>query len=103
MTDAIRVLGVDPGSVSTGWGVIERDAAGRLALLSCGSIGVSRRRALPDRLLSIFERLCDVIAEHRPHVLSIETAHSGPNVQSALRLGECRAVAIVDDAASQID
>ncbi len=95
MSAARRVLGIDPGTRTTGWGVIDRDERGGLHLVACGSIRSPARRPLPDRLLDIHDAVAVVIADHEPHTLSIETAYSGPNVQSALRLGECRAVCML--------
>jgi len=90
-----RVLGVDPGSRTTGWGIIDHAPDGALTLVDCGSISAARSRTLPDRLVTVHDALVRIIEEYRPHALAIETAYSGPNVQSALRLGEVRAVAML--------
>lgn len=94
----LRVLGVDPGTLRTGWGVIER--RGRACTLcAAGVITAQGFRSLPERLRIIHAGLVEVIAQWRPQVLSLEKAFLAYNVQSALRLGEARGVALL--AASQ--
>ncbi len=88
----MRILGVDPGTVATGWGVVED--GGRNP--RCVDSGVIRARGeLPVRLAIIHAGLERVIAEHAPAALSIEKAFVSENVQSAFRLGEARGVVLL--------
>lgn len=88
------ILGVDPGTVVTGYGVIEAGKDG-LTMLTCGAISNSSDRPIPLRLKLIHERLSAVIREFAPDEFAIETAFYGKNAQSALKLGQARGAAIV--------
>jgi crossover junction endodeoxyribonuclease RuvC len=88
----VRVLGVDPGTVITGWGVID-SARGRLRYVASGVIEAGRGE-VAARLALVYSELCGVIARHAPEVLSLERNFLALNVQSAFRLGEARGVAM---------
>ncbi len=91
------ILGIDPGSVITGYGVIE--ARGRhCRLLDCGVVRPGSRKALADRLKVIYDGLCEVIDRHRPEMLAIETAFGGRFPRAALVLGHARGVALLSAA-----
>lgn len=87
-----RILGVDPGSRITGYGVIEL-LRGRPVYVASGTIRAGDG-LLPDRLRCIFARLTEVIAEYRPDELAIEQVFVHRNPSSALKLGQARGVAI---------
>jgi crossover junction endodeoxyribonuclease RuvC len=102
----MRVLGIDPGTVATGWGVIEVTTAPN------GGAGSHRRVAsgvirakgtVPARLVCIFAAVRDIVAEHRPEALSLEKAFVSDNVQSAFRLGEARGSILVAAAESGVE
>lgn len=85
----VRTLGVDPGTVATGWGAVEEKARSTRYLAS----GVIRARGpLPARLRAIFEQLREIVAAYRPAIVALERTFVGENVQSAFRLGEARGV-----------
>lgn len=88
------VLGVDPGSLITGYGVIEF-CNGKMRVLDCDAIRNEGERSMALRLQRIFERLTIVIEKHNPDEFAIETAFYGKNAQSALKLGQARGVAIL--------
>jgi crossover junction endodeoxyribonuclease RuvC len=88
----LRILGIDPGSRVTGFGVIEI-AQGQLVYVTSGCIRVSGA-ALPERLKSIFESVAEIVAEHRPDEMAIEQVFVKNNVDSALKLGQARGAAI---------
>jgi len=90
----VRVFGIDPGSVRTGYGCIETDGR-RHKLIACGAIAGTRRAALADRLQGIHARLSTLIAEHRPDCVVIENLFHAKNVKSALVLGHARGVAVL--------
>jgi crossover junction endodeoxyribonuclease RuvC len=89
-----RVIGVDPGSAVCGFGVVERGSHG-LRYLAAGTIRTIAAHGKPLRLKAIHQRLLDVIDEHAPDAMSLERSFVASNVQSAFRLGEARAMAIL--------
>jgi crossover junction endodeoxyribonuclease RuvC len=88
----LRVLGVDPGTIRCGWGIVECDGP-RLAHVGSGVIDAGRGD-IAARLLLIYRELFAVIAEHEPAAFSLERNFVARNVQSAFRLGEARGVAM---------
>lgn len=88
------VLGVDPGTLATGYGLIENQD-GRVRVLASGCIRNDGRISMPLRLKRIFDGLSEVIARHNPDEFAIETAFYGKNAQSALKLGHARGVAML--------
>src|ERR1043166_7234504 len=90
----MRILGIDPGSVTTGFGVVDYDR-GRLALVAQGSIGTKRGAELPDRLRRIHDELARVVDEHGPHAVAVETPFAGQNVKSLIQLAHARGVVLL--------
>lgn len=88
-----RVLGVDPGSIRCGWGVVEARGT-RLVRIASGAI-IAGRGELPERLATIYAGLRAVASEHLPNEAAIEALFYHKNPQSALKLGEARGVAIL--------
>ncbi len=88
------VLGVDPGTLITGYGIIET-RNGRMKIHTCGAIENKYRTLMPIRLKLIFEKLNDIIKQYHPDEFAIETAFYGKNAQSALKLGHARGVAML--------
>ena len=88
------VLGVDPGTLVTGYGVVTAGNNG-LQLLASGSISNSPGLPLPARLNRIHAELSQIIEIHRPAEFAIESAFYGKNAQSALKLGHARGVLIL--------
>jgi crossover junction endodeoxyribonuclease RuvC len=90
----MRVLGVDPGTAVTGWGILERHGA-TIVHLGHGTIETRPGTSLPTRLAVIHRALLDRCDEWRPDVVVLEKSFVGRNVQSAFRLGEVRGVAML--------
>lgn len=90
----MRVLGIDPGSEVTGWGVIEGDAR-RYALVEYGAVRVPAQLPFASRLLRVSDGIEAVIARLRPDICAIEEAFFAVNVRTALRLGHVRGVALL--------
>jgi crossover junction endodeoxyribonuclease RuvC len=90
----VKVFGIDPGSVRTGYGCIETDGR-RHTLIDCGAIIPEAGAALADRLEDIHSRLGALIARHRPDCVAIENLFHAKNVKSALVLGHARGVAVL--------
>ena len=89
------VLGVDPGTAATGYGVVERPDAGPTRLIECGVIRPPAGRPLGVRLAAIFDELSDILDRHRPDVVAIENVFVAHNVRSALVLGHARGVILL--------
>ena len=90
----MRVLGIDPGSETTGWGVIEGEAR-RYRLVEYGTIKAPPKERFSARLLKISDGLEALIAQHRPDVCSVEEAFYATNVKVALKLGQVRGVILL--------
>jgi crossover junction endodeoxyribonuclease RuvC len=88
----MRVLGVDPGTVATGWGVVEE--AGRCLKYVQGGV-IRPRGPLASRLAQIYEDAQRILAGFTPGAVSLEKTFVGENVQSAFRLGEARGAILV--------
>jgi len=86
------ILGIDPGSRITGYGLIDNHA-NRIEYLHSGSIKVSGD-SLPQRLGHIYAAIDDVIRQYRPEHMSIENVFMSRNADSALKLGQARGAAI---------
>ncbi|MBL7715479.1 MAG: crossover junction endodeoxyribonuclease RuvC [Bdellovibrionales bacterium] len=98
----IRILGIDPGSRLTGYGIIEV-FGNSIRVITHGTLKLSStsgRSTIPleQRLLSIFTGLSEVIQKHHPHVMAIEKVFFAKNAVSALKLGQARGVAILSGA-----
>jgi crossover junction endodeoxyribonuclease RuvC len=90
----MRVLGIDPGSETLGWGVIE-GAGQKYSLISFGTIKSSPRVQFSKRLLKIADGVEKLIAEYQPDMLSLEEAFYAVNVNVALKLGQVRGAVLV--------
>ncbi|MBL4850060.1 MAG: crossover junction endodeoxyribonuclease RuvC [Planctomycetes bacterium] len=91
--ETTRVLGIDPGSRVTGWGVVER-REGQLRLIAHGTLRLGDG-PVPARLAQIHRGVNSLLSEHEPSAFAIEEAFLGRNVRSMMRLAEARAVAIL--------
>jgi crossover junction endodeoxyribonuclease RuvC len=94
MTNAIRIIGLDPGLRRTGWGVVACEGA-RLVHIAHGVIAPPEKAAFSDRLLMLFEGLCEVIAAHAPDEAAVEEVFVNMNPSSTLKLGHARACALI--------
>ena len=90
----MRVLGIDPGSETLGWGVVEGSGL-KYALVDFGTVKSSPKEAFSRRLLKISEGIEAVIAKFKPDVLSVEEAFYANNVKVALKLGQVRGVVLL--------
>jgi crossover junction endodeoxyribonuclease RuvC len=96
----VRILGVDPGSLRLGYGVIDRIGPAQLSYVECGVISAPAGMARTERLTTIGRGLRELVHELQPDEVAMEQAFYGKNVQSTLALGEARGVVsfIVSDA-----
>ncbi len=94
MTGGDRILGIDPGSRITGYGVIDRRGSD-LGFVACGTIQTVSGRPLAERLVEIYEGLVNVIDLHAPDIAAVEEVFVARNPRSALLLGQARGVAVL--------
>jgi len=88
----MRVLGLDPGTVATGWGVI--DATGQRLTYAGGGV-IRSTGPLPKRLAKVYEDAVRILTVFTPQCVSLEKTFVGENIQSAFRLGEARGAILV--------
>jgi len=92
----VRVLGIDPGSETTGWGVVEGDSNGqKYHLIEFGAVKLSSSATFSSRLLKICRALEEVIDRLQPNACAIEEAFYSVNPKVTLKLGQVRGVALL--------
>ncbi len=101
MTNAIRILGLDPGLRRTGWGMVAVDGA-RLSHIAHGVICPRDDLPFSERLLFLFEAVAAVVAAHAPHEAAVEEPFVTANGSSTLKLGHARAAAMLAPAQAGI-
>ena len=89
------VLGIDPGTATTGYGVVRRDRAGSVQLIECGIVRTRARDPLPARLREIFEGVEELIERHKPDALAVESIFYAKNVRTTITLGHARGVILL--------
>jgi crossover junction endodeoxyribonuclease RuvC len=87
----VVVLGIDPGTANTGYGVVLAHGQ-KLAALDGGVIATESSEPLERRLARIHTRICDLIREHEPVALAVEDLYFGQNARSAFQVGQARGV-----------
>lgn len=97
----MRILGVDPGIIVTGFGVLERKGYESVAL-DYGCIKLSVQEQFPKRLLKIYNQISRVISQYLPDEFAIEDLFYAENAKVALKLGHARGVAMLAAAVHQI-
>ena len=98
----MRILGLDPGLGTTGWGLIRADG-NRLSHIANGQLKTNSNAPLPQRLALLGAELEALIAEHRPDSAAVEEVFVNANPQSTLKLGQARGVVIMTAARARID
>jgi len=88
------IIGVDPGTLITGYGVIKKNGAS-LTMLDAGVIRIPSGDSMPLRLRRIYSELCRIIERFHPDEFAIETAFYSKNAQSALKIGQARGVSML--------
>jgi crossover junction endodeoxyribonuclease RuvC len=96
------VLGVDPGTAVTGYGIVARREDDRLTLLECGVIRTAPSEPLPVRIREIYEGIRELLSRYRPDTMSVEDVFQGKNVRSALTLGHARGAILLAGALSDL-
>ena len=90
----MKILGLDPGLGTTGWGLIEADG-NRLAHIANGQIRTDAGMPLPQRLAALADQLEALIRDHAPAAAAVEDVFVNKNPQSTLKLGQARGVVLM--------
>ncbi len=96
------ILGIDPGTAVTGYGVVAKDGGSAVSLVECGVVRTSPGEALAVRIREIYEEITTLITRHAPSVVVVEDVFLGKNVQSALKLGHARGAILLAAALGEI-
>ncbi|HET8712904.1 MAG TPA: crossover junction endodeoxyribonuclease RuvC [Gemmatimonadales bacterium] len=104
----MRILGVDPGTQVTGYGVIETANGGAGTpgigrLIECGVLRFGRNNSLPHRLAELHQEIARLIRRHQPSVLALEDAFYHKNVRTTLVLGHARGVILLAAQQAELD
>ena len=96
-----RIIGIDPGLVSTGWGIIESNGS-NLRFIACGTINPPVKAPLSERLGFLYHELGKLLVTHQPQTSAIEETFVTANGASTLKLGQARGALIVTLAAANL-
>ncbi|MFH1836758.1 MAG: crossover junction endodeoxyribonuclease RuvC [Candidatus Omnitrophota bacterium] len=89
----MKILGIDPGLIRTGYGLIEADDKGKITLIEAGLIKTSAKDGISDRVKDIYASLTEIIEEHKPKVLVLEKLYSHYNhPATSILMGHARGV-----------
>jgi crossover junction endodeoxyribonuclease RuvC len=90
----MRVLGIDPGTLNLGYGLID-EVEGEMTMVDCGVLTLSSKVPVEKRLCDFYSRLVEVIAHYQPDEVAIEEPFVAINARSALAVGRAQAIAIL--------
>lgn len=97
----MRILGVDPGTVTMGYGIIESHDD-EVVAVDYGALTAPKRSPIGERLRYLYHGLLDIIARNQPDALAVEQPFMAKNIQSTLAVGRAQAIAILAAANSKI-
>jgi len=90
----MRVLGIDPGTLNLGYGVVDEDA-GEMTMIDCGVLSLPSKIPVERRLSSLYKKLVEIVARYQPDEVAIEEPFVADNRRSALAVGRAQAIAIL--------
>ncbi len=96
------ILGIDPGTAVTGYGVVAKEGGSVVSLVECGVVRTSSGEELAVRIREIYQEVTALITRHEPSVVVVEDVFQGKNVQSALKLGHARGAILLAAALGEI-
>lgn len=102
MTKGMIVLGIDPGTITMGYGVIESQN-NDVSLIKYGALNTPPRSPIGERLSFLYNRLMEIIAEYHPDAIAIEQPFMANNAKSAFAIGKAQAIALLAAANSRIN
>ena len=97
----MRILGIDPGTISMGYGIIEANED-KITLISCGALTCQARSPIGERLSFLYKAISEIIAQYQPDAVAVEQPFVAQNVKAALAIGRAQAIAILAAANRQI-
>ncbi len=97
----MKILGIDPGTITMGYGVIE-SSDDEISLIDFGALNSPRRSPIGERLSYLYNRLLEIITRYQPDVVAVEQPFMAKNVRSALAIGKAQAIALLAAANSGI-
>ena len=97
------VLGIDPGTATTGYGVVSGDGSRPPVLIECGVIRTRPRDPLAERLREIHEGVTELILRHKPNALAVEDVFYAKNVRTTVVLGHARGVVLLAGAQAALE
>jgi crossover junction endodeoxyribonuclease RuvC len=97
----MKILGIDPGTVVMGWGVVEGEE-NELALVDFGAITVSEKSPMGERLNRLYTELLKIVRQHKPDCVAVEQPFVAKNVRTALAIGRAQAIALLAAANQKI-
>lgn len=97
----MKILGIDPGTLVTGYGLIEKTGT-KVLVVDYGAIRVDKNQDFPRRLLSIHQKIMELISQYRPDHMAIEEVFYSKNIKSAIKIGEGRSVVFLCAALANI-
>jgi crossover junction endodeoxyribonuclease RuvC len=89
------VIGIDPGTATTGYGLVREDKSGNLSAVDYGVITTSPALSMPHRLLELYRRLSEILLLHRPESGAVEKLFFQRNVRTAISVGQGRGVVLL--------
>ena len=90
----MRVLGIDPGTLNVGYGVVDENS-GEIIMVSCGVVTLSPKLTIEKRLHSLYYKISEIITLYSPHIAAIEEPFVAGNVKSAFAIGRAQAIAML--------
>lgn len=90
----MKILGIDPGTATTGFGVIEKNK-GKLTMIDCGVISTHKDLPMPERLSILFDDVQELIKHHGPDAVAVEQLFFARNVTTALTVGQARGIVLL--------
>ncbi len=90
----MKVLGIDPGTIKMGYGVVEGQGD-RMSLVDCGALVSPERTPIGERLDYLYRELLEIVRHHRPDAMAVEQPFVAKNARSALAIGRAQAVALL--------
>jgi crossover junction endodeoxyribonuclease RuvC len=98
----VRVLGVDPGTATLGYGVVDASPREPFRLVECGILRTRADQSLPARLRIIYDGIAELIARHQPDCVAVETAFYAKNVRTTAVLSHARGVILLAAETAQV-
>jgi crossover junction endodeoxyribonuclease RuvC len=99
----LRILGIDPGTTVTGYGVVEAGNGHLGRLVECGVIRTNPRDPLAKRLADLYDGVRALIARHHPGAVALESVFYGKNVRTTVSLGHARGVILLAAAQAELE